>query len=70
MGSDAASLALAVSGTLVDLQLERSLLLAQLAAERLIQARKANDQTVAATGKVGSPWELGPGACTADCTLN
>ncbi|KAK9844951.1 hypothetical protein WJX74_009011 [Apatococcus lobatus] len=52
MGSDAASLALAVSGTLVDLQLERSWLLAQLAAERLIQARKANDQTVAATGKV------------------
>ena len=33
-GSDAESLALAVSGTLVDLQLERGLLTAQAAAER------------------------------------
>ena len=54
MGSDAASLALAVSGTLVDLQMERGLLLAHLAAERLDQARRANDQAAAATGKVAA----------------
>ena len=60
MGSDAASLALAVSGTLVDLQLERGVLLAQLAAERLTEARKANDQTVAATGKASPSSRMVP----------
>ncbi len=63
MGTDAESLALAVSGSFVDFQLERGVLMANMAAERLSQARKANDQTIASTGKVGHSHVLKHAPC-------